>query len=264
MATFGGGLRLLPQKVFDAMVVEVKDSTPGATLLEAVEEAKAVFEEEYALDGLFLYVDEAGLQVKQKLEQNVSTVEKCALGQETRVNCRFSFQGLSQTLGAPAAAAVQRSSWRLVEARKLVHSLVKLLAVGEGEGEDAAEKGKDNGEDDDDDDEDEEEDRILFFVAVLDLILFLANGAPTHFFSPETAFQLPPELVELIISRLDESMSEARLCEKIIDLLTVLLSQPVNKAAFAERGVAVLTLSKKFNAKNAALSAKVDNIVAHF
>jgi len=258
MSTFTGGKRLLPQKVFDGMVVEVKDSTPGMTLAEAVVEAGAVFEEDYSLEGLWVYGDENEMAAKVKVEANLTVVERTAANEETAVNCRFAFQGLSQALNA--TGRLQKGAWRLVEARKLVHSLVALLQVREGEGEGGA---RDDGEDDDDE-EDEDEDRALFLCAVLDLILFLANGAPSHFLNAEGAFTLPPESLIFLTSRLDESMSEKRVASKLVDVLAVLLSQTSNRAAFAETGVPLLGTVAKFFSKDAGLKSKIDHILTHF
>jgi len=246
------GFKLLPQKVFDAMVVEIKDSTPGMTLLESVEEAKGTFEEDFSLEGLWIYETEDEFKEKEKLEKNLACVEKTATGLETRVNCSFAFQGIMQAL-------VSAKAWRLVEARRLPHSLIQLLQKGQDEDSDA-EAERSGGEDEDG--EDEEEDRIVFFSSVLDILLHLASGASSRFLSAEGAFTLTEEQLQVITSRLDQSMSEKRCVSRIISLLRVILSQPVNKAAFAETGVPVLTLTRKFHAKDAELCSSIDHLVS--
>lgn len=255
------GFKMLPQKVFDQMVIEVKDSTPGMTLQEAVAEAKAIFEEEYSLEGLYIVGDEDDAKQKQKLETNLATVERCALGQDTQVNCTFAFQGLIQTLTNNTNELQQRGSWRLVESRRLVRSLVKLLQVGEDEKEGGG--AADAGEDDDDDEEDAEEDRTLFLVSVLELLLLIQAGGAQFFWSAESSFVLLPELYDVLMMRLDESMSEKRIAVKLLQVLSkAILPQPENKAALLERGLAaLLETTKRFHAKDSTFGAAVDSLL---
>jgi hypothetical protein len=245
------GFKLLPQKVFDAMVIEIRDSSPGMTLLESVQEAKGTFEEDFSLEGLWIYENEDEFKEKEKLEKNLACAEKTAAGTETRVNCSFAFQGIMQAL-------VSAKAWRLIEARRLPHSLIQLLQKGQDEDSDA-EVEKSDGEDDG---EDEENDRIVFFSSVLDVLLHLASGGSSRFLSAEGAFTLSDEQMQVITSRLDQSMSEKRCVSRIITLLRVILSQPANKAAFAETGVPVLTLTRKFHAKDAELCSSIDHLVS--
>ena len=256
------GFKMLPQKVFDEMVIEVKTSTPGMTLQEAVEEAKAIFEEEYSLEGLYIVGDEDDAKQKQKLETNLATVERCAHGLDTNVNCRFAFQGLIQTLTNNSNQLQQRGSWRLVESRRLVRSLVKLLQLDEDEkkGGGAAD---DAGEDDDDDEEDAEEDRALFLVSVLELLLLIQAGGAQFFWSADSSFVLLPELYDALMTRLDESMSEKRVVVKLLQVLSkAILPQPENKAALMERGLAaLLETTKRFYAKDATVGAAVDSLL---
>jgi hypothetical protein len=257
MSAFSG-LPLLPQKVFDDMVTEIIGSTPGITLDEAVTEALATFEDDFRPDGLFIYRSDDALKTKVKLDANLAAVERCAADQESQVNCTFAFQGLRQTLTSTNPA--DKGAWRLVESRKLAHTLVKLLKVKEDEDEDAEKDGA--MEDDDDDDEDEEEDRILFHVSVLELLLFLAFSGASQFLSAETTFSLSQELMDILITRLDSSMSELRVASKLVDLLAVLLSQNCNRDFFREAGVPVLSLCAKFHKKDAALNAKIEALTA--
>jgi hypothetical protein len=258
MSAFSG-LPLLPQKVFDDMVTEIIGSTPGITLEEAVTEALATFEEDFRPDSLFVYRSDEALKTKVKLDANLATVERCADDEESRVNCTFAFQGLRQTLTSTNPA--DKGAWRLVESRKLAHTLVKLLKVKEGEDDDTEKDGAME-DDDDDDEEDEEEDRILFHVSVLELLLFLAFSGASQFLSAETAFSLSQELMEVLIARFDSSMSELRVASKLVDLLAVLLSQSCNRDFFREAGVPVLSLCAKFHKKNAALNAKIEALTA--
>lgn len=251
-------LPLLPQKVFDDMVIEVKNSTPGMDLAEACAETAGIFEEDYNLAGIYMYKSDDEWKTKCKLEQNILTIQKCANGTESSVNCRFAFQGLKQTLDS--CTGTTKGPWRLVESKKLVHSLIQLLTPKDGEDDDT-----DDGmheDDQSDEEEDAMEDTILFLVSVLEVLVYLAYSGVQHFLSPENAFLFSQELLDIIIARLDSGMAEQRVADKIVEFLGIILSQPGNRTGFAEKGLPVLELTGKFHKKNAGMVSKIDSILS--
>ena len=232
------GKPIISQKIFDAMVVEIKDSTPGMTLLEAVQETAATFEDDYSLEGLFVYSTPEELQQKQKLEANILTIEKAADGLDSTVNARFCFQGIKQIL----AAVKGRGAWRLVESRRLLLSLIRLLGLQEGAGGDEEARGGGAGgmkeDDEDDEDEDEDEDAILFQLSVVECFLLIArggagSGVPGNFASPQ-ALVLPGEAWHALLSRLDADMGEPRIVAALVECMSLLLAVPGNVPVFLE------------------------------
>lgn len=201
---------LAKQIEFDHLVKEIRES--GNTLEESVVEALETLEG-YDLSGLNVYRTEPELQNKIKLEANCRAIERTAVGQESVVNCNFAFQGLKQELSNDGGSSAGVGAWRMVESKRLIASLIRILRVEE-EQEKEHEK---NGEGDESDDaEDEEEDKILFNIAVIDTLIFLhqEGGRPNRLVRPENFFGLDEELVTILMKRIDEDIGEARVLSK--------------------------------------------------
>ncbi len=237
-------VKVAKQVEFDAVVGQLMEE--GALLEDAVSETLEILEEDgQDLDYLYVYRNESEQREKDKILKNCQTVEKCGRGEETTVNCTFSFQGLQQAFN-DADQLKSKHSWRLAEARGIVMSLVKLLAVKEEE-----EKDKDN--DDSDGSDDEEEDEILFMVEVLRMLLMIAEegSIQARLRAPEKAFSLDEESMNIVLARLDESSDELRVAKPLAQFIKILVSQGTNKTLFVDGGgVSNLELTAKMHKKN--------------
>ena len=64
--------------------------------------------------------------------------------------------------------------------------------------------------------------------------------------------------------RFDKSCDEARLADKLVKLLFILLSQPTNKEQFLElEGLQLLDVCKKCHKKNKNLMGEIDVLIGH-
>ncbi len=236
-------VKVAKQVEFDAVVGQLMEE--GALLEDAVSETLEILEEDgQGLDYLYVYRNESEQRDKDKILKNCQTVEKCGRGEETTVNCTFSFQGLQQAFN-DADQLKSKHSWRLAEARGIVVSLVKLLAVKEEEEKDR--------KSDDSDDSDEEEDEILFMVEVLRMLLMIAEegSIQARLRAPEKAFSLDEESMNIVLARLDESSDELRVAKPLAQFIKILISQGTNKTLFVDGGgVSNLELTAKMHKKN--------------
>ena len=149
------------------------------------------------------------------------------------------------------ASTALRGTWRTLEARGIIKTLVQMLRVPEEE-EDDEEAGKmANAEDDDYDDEGDDENTILLTLSILDFALFLLEAAATStrfLRSVEGFVTLTDVKIAELIGRLDENADEPRVVAKMLPLLTVLLRVPANKGLFLDAsGVGSLEFAAKMN-----------------
>ena len=193
---------------FDAVVKDLIESN-GLSIDEAATEAAEIFSGDYDTSGLFIYRDATEFAEKQKMETRLKTIDAASRGTETFVNANFALQGINQLLGKGVDNNITRGSWKLVETRNLIQSLVRLLVVKEED-----EAGAGAGEDEEDDEEDDaDEERTLQTIAVLEAAVFIAGMAlrsPALFRNPTQMLTCDEEMMTTLYARLDEDSGEAR------------------------------------------------------
>ena len=201
--------RAIRQADYDAFFKDLMDSE-GLSVDEAAEQVIESISSQYDVYNLFMYKNKRELDEKVKVETRCITIEKAAKGTDSFINANFAFQGLVKIL-KDSDAAVSEGIWHMFESRKLIRSLVKLLAVKE---EEEVENKKVLGEEDSDsDEEDEDEAKILQTIAVLDfstLILQAAASSRQYFHDFELFYTFDEEMISILKSRLDEDVADAR------------------------------------------------------
>jgi hypothetical protein len=194
---------------FDAVVKDLIESN-GLSLEDAAAEANEIFASEYDTSGLFIYRTTDELNEKQKMETRLKTIDAASRGTETFVNASFALQGIQQLLGRNIDNGITRGSWKLVESRRLLPSLVRMLAINN---EDEKSDARAAAVEDDSDGEDEDEEKILQTLTVLENAMFVAGNAmsnPSLFRDAASMLSLEEDLVGIVYARLDEDIAEAR------------------------------------------------------
>ena len=200
--------RAIRQADYDAYFKDLMESE-GLSVDEAAEQINESISSQYDVHNLFMYKNKRELDEKVKVETRCVTIEKAGKGTDSFINANFAFQGLVKIL-KDCDAVVREGTWHLFESRKLIRSLIQLMAVKE----EAEDNKKVLGEVDSDSDvEDEDEARILQTVAVLDFSMVIIQSAKSsrqYFHDYELFCTLDESLVEILRSRLDEDIADAR------------------------------------------------------
>ena len=200
--------RAIRQADYDAYFKDLMESE-GLSVDEAAEQVNESISSQYDVYNLFMYKNKRELDEKVKVETRCVTIEKAGKGTDSFINANFAFQGLVKIL-KDCDAVVREGTWHLFESRKLMRSLIQLLVVKE----DAEDNKKVLGEvDSDSDEEDEDEARILQTMAVLDFSMVIIQSAKTsrqYFHDFELFHTLDESMVEILRSRLDEDIADAR------------------------------------------------------
>lgn len=243
------------QVEFDALVSQLMEE--GSLLEDAVAETIDILQEdEQDLNYLYIYRSEEEKKDKENLVRILQTMEKTARGEDTQVNCLFSFQGLKQAL---MCEDKQQATfhWRMSEGRGIVRTLVKLLGVNDEK--------DDSSDNDEDSDVDEDEDEIVFVLNALQMLSLLSKeGCKQNYLrSPERAFSLDQESMGCVLARLDKHQDESRVAVPLLSFILVLLSQNSNKILFVEgRGVGLVEFTLKLNKKNAEIASIGEKILS--
>lgn len=222
------------QAEFDYLVNEMVEE--GQRLEDAVSDVLEILVGEgQSTSSLYIYTTSQQLECKKKLQTQCGTIEKRSKNTETSVNCLFSYQGLKATLEKEMENGSGKDSdimsWRFIEGRNMIKTLVRNLAVGEDENsDDDSDSNIDKDDADSDSDCDEDEDRAMFIVDTVDLLNFIAmNGISKGILlAPEVCFALDEELMTVIHDRLDKMMTDARVVKQVLAFLLVLCSNSVN------------------------------------
>ena len=200
--------RAIRQADYDAYFKDLMESE-GLSVDEAAEQVNESISSQYDVYNLFMYKNKRELDEKLKVETRCVTIEKAGKGTDSFINANFAFQGLVKIL-KDCDAVVREGIWHLFESRKLMRSLIQLLVVKE----EAEDNKKVLGEvDSDSDEEDEDEARILQTMAVLDFSMVIIQSAKTsrqYFHDFELFHTLDESMVEILRSRLDEDIADAR------------------------------------------------------
>jgi len=264
MASFHKGI--VTQAAYDGLIRQLMEE--GKSLEDACEEAAQVFED-MDLNSCFCYMSSAEKFEKDKIEKACSQLEMVLNGRETWVNASFGLQGLVKSLSSSSSPYLSKA-WRLVESRQLFLTLIKLLAVDETEDEDE----EDEGDEEDDDGEDKDKDLHLKLCSILDLLLFIVHQGHAHLREPGNLFSFSVQLDEvargedrknvhqILNQRLDKSVDDIEICQKLVSLLSIILSKEENKAEwFSLGGASTLELACKMHKSNTQLRAVVDQIL---
>jgi hypothetical protein len=170
------------------------------------------------------------IKLKQQLQDKIDTIE--ANG-DNPVAITFALSGMMQMLSS-SDSHTSNMTWKLIEAKKLPQSVVRVLRqykVKEDE-EDIVDK-------DSDEDEDEEENNILQILNILDFLLYVAMEGvkvPDRLYNPSELFSLDEEAIAILYQRLDEYIDNINIVEKLVDFFSVLLYQETNRALFLGLG----------------------------
>lgn len=201
--------RAIRQADYDAYFKDLMDSE-GLSVEEAAEQVIESITSQYDVYNLFMYKTKRELDEKVKVETRCVTIDKAGKGTDSFINANFAFQGLVKIL-KDSDVVIREGIWHMFESRRLLRSLIKLLAVKEEE--EVGKKGEVLGEDSDSDEEDEDEAKILQTIAVLDfstMIVQTAISSSQYFHDLELFCTLDEEMVGILKSRLDEDVADAR------------------------------------------------------
>lgn len=229
----------------------------GSTVEDAIEEANVLFNEEYDTRLLYMFRNANDIKLKQQLQDKIDTIE--ANG-DNPVAITFALSGMMQMLSS-SDSHTSNMTWKLIEAKKLPQSVVRVLRqykVKEDE-EDIVDK-------DSDDDEDEEENNILQILNILDFLLYVAMEGvkvPDRLYNPSELFSLDEEAIAILYQRLDEYIDNINIVEKLVDFFSVLLYQETNRALFLGLGITeLLQLTGKMHKNHANLNEKITIILS--
>lgn len=280
------------QAQFDKLV---SDFSQDAALEEAIQEAiECLRESGCNLDGVFLYENPLELSEKNKMEGRCLVIEKASRQQDTFVNALFAIQGMKQILCGNPVDKVTIGSWKLVESRKLFHSVLDLLPPVESDEMDEA-RGDQMGEDSDGDEEDEEEERAAVIAQALQFACVLIRSGMSinhRIRDPQNTFAIDTARFQFLCAKFDEIMSYPKyvfylimsphfyclvvsLCSALykcdsavvafLDFFNVILARPENRELFsAAGGVALLDLASKMNKSHTVVPAQVAFLLAEY
>lgn len=260
---------LLSQATYDSFFSEIFNEN-GGDFDDAMGQIKDIFDREGTdLTNIFIYRNEKELVEKEKYTKSCLAIERVLQDKDAFVNANFAIQGLTQCLSKPIDEGetnyIAKMTWKLIEARRLPSTLIKLLAVKEDDEDDEKMK---TGEEDDDDDDDEDEANLAKTKTTLEFLLFLATGSASKQSRPgvrklDVMFTLSSEELELLLKRLDEDMAEEPITELLVLLFKALLGVASNKETMkALPVVALLDLAIKMNKRNDALVALIDVLLS--
>ena len=258
---------LLSQATYDSFLDEILREN-GGDFADALSQIKDIFDSEGTdLTNIFIYRSEKELAEKERYTKSCLVIENCLRNQDTFVNCNFAIQGLTQCLSKPFdnndTNYITKMTWKLIEARRLPLTLVRLLAVKEDEEDEEVMR---TGEDDDDEDEDEA--KIAETKTTLAFLLFLATSSASKQSRPgvrtvDAMFSLSSDELELLLKRLDEDMAEESIVELVVLVFKALLAVASNKEVIKTLPiVALLDLAIKMNKRNEALVALINSLLS--
>ena len=195
------------QKQYDKLVEEFsKDSSVEDAIQEALE---CMRELGCNLDTVFLYENSLELAEKIKMENRCITIEKATTQQESFVNATFAMQGMKQILCGSETDKVTIGSWKLIESRKIFHSVLSLIPPLEDD-DDNADGGKMIDEDDDNDKEDEDAARDAVTIQSLQFacVLLRSGMSVNHRIKdPQSTFAVDAERFQFLCAKFDEVVS---------------------------------------------------------
>lgn len=249
-----GGLKYAKQAEFDYLVNEMVEE--GTRLEEAVSDVLEILVGEgQSTSSLYIYTTTAQLESKKKLQAQCGTIEKRSKNTETSVNCLFAYQGLKATLekeidNSSSGKDSDVMSWRFIEGRNIIKTLVRNLTVGEDENSDDENEDNIDAEEDSDSDVDEDEDRAMFIIDTIDMLNFIAvQGIQLNLLlKPEPTFTLDEDLMIIIHDRLDKMLSDVRVVRQTLAFLLVLCGTAANVALLKEvKGKELLEIVGKYH-----------------
>lgn len=255
------GKKLARQIEFDGFVQELLNE--GSTMEIATSEAIELFSSEFDLSMVFVYQNTQEATVKYRIESFCNVIEAAATNKETFVNASFALQGLLQTLmdKKTGQLPINLMAWRFCEARRLPALLVGLLhstapTSDEEETEDRAAC------EDDSDNDDDNDDHVQQAKIILDSFIQLAEQGIGKFLSPEALFTLDEECIRILCTRLDDDAHESIIVNRIVSVLSIILSQDYNRQVFLSmEGPSLLSLVQKMYKSNAELVSKIVHIL---
>jgi hypothetical protein len=140
------------------------------TYEEAVNDTLEMFQENN-LDTslLYLYYSDMDRQEKQKVEQNLHTIDQCSQGKTTFINCSFAIQGLRQSLTS-SVSHLRTGALRLSENSHLINWLFKILEESASDCDSDVDDDKEDGDLDEDKAKDLA-DKYSSVLGMLDLLI---------------------------------------------------------------------------------------------
>jgi hypothetical protein len=171
----------------------------GASVEEANCEAQEVFGGSgYDMSAVYAYNSVQEMKEKEQVDIKFKTLEdKAALA--NYVNSYVSMKSLEKSLNTPTV--VSAGILKLAESRKLLQSVLRILAQTVGVEEE---------EEDDEDDEDPEENRISQKVTLLEFAALIVQKGQSAFLDFPAAILLTEEVVKMLCKLLDEVSDEPR------------------------------------------------------
>ena len=177
-----------------------------------------------------MFRDANDQKLKQQLQDKLETIETNC---DNPVAIAFALSGMMQML-SNSDSHTSTMSWRLIEAKKAVLGVIRVLRQYQVKDDEEVNVDKDSDEDDD-----IEENNILQMLNILDFLLHVAVEnvkVPDRLYNPTELFSLDEETVSILHQRLDEYIDNVNIVEKLVDLFSVLLYQETNRALFLALG----------------------------
>ena len=256
------------QENFDRLLGDIL-SEGNTDFSEAVQEARETLEDGGVnTDNLWIPSSVAENGLKLQIEAKLTVIERAASSQsgEDFVNASFCIGSLKQAISRGEGGD---GLWRVLEARRIFCTLVRLLGC--------AQLGKEDDEDAhvnidaEDDEDDEDEDRMLKVATILDIFLFIYSESSARgiFRNPIEALSLKfPSadscldlfLPNLLGAALEEYTGESAIVTPLLDVLRVLCQHPENRECLLPLRENI-DLSAKLNKSNVGINVKATELL---
>lgn len=188
---------LARQAEYDALMKEM--ISEGASVEEASAEAHDVFTSSgYDLSGLYVYNSVQDMKDKEQVDLKFKTLEdKAALA--NYVNSYVAIKGLEKALASETP--VSKGILKLAESRKLLSSILRILAMTTEEVEE---------EEEDEDDEDADENRVSTKITLIEFATLLMHKGKTAFIDFEQSSTLAEDAVAMLCTLTEQVSDEPR------------------------------------------------------